>query len=44
MLRLEEPDQFAVDMEPHNVSVAADLAFIEQVESLVGRGAVQIIH
>jgi DNA polymerase-3 subunit alpha len=43
MLRLEEPDQFAVDLEPAGVSVAADLAFIEQVESLVGRGAVQII-
>jgi DNA polymerase-3 subunit alpha len=44
MLRLEEPDQFAVDLEPQGVSVAADLAFIEQVESLVGRGAVQIIQ
>jgi DNA polymerase-3 subunit alpha len=44
MLRLEEPDQFAVDMEPHGVSVAADVAFIEQVESLVGRGAVQVIQ
>ena len=44
MLRLEEPHQFAVDMEPAGVSVAADVAFIEQVESLVGRGAVQIIN
>jgi DNA polymerase-3 subunit alpha len=44
MLRLEEPDQFAVDLEPAGVSVAADVAFIEQVESLVGRGAVQIIN
>jgi DNA polymerase-3 subunit alpha len=44
MLRLEEPDQFAVDIEPRGVSVAADVAFIEQVESLVGRGAVQIIN
>jgi DNA polymerase-3 subunit alpha len=44
MLRLEEPDQFAVDLEPHGVSVSADVLFIEQVESLVGRGAVQIIH
>jgi len=43
MLRLEEPDQFAVDLEPHNLKVAADVAFIEQVESLVGRGAVQVI-
>jgi DNA polymerase-3 subunit alpha len=44
MLRLEEPDQFSVDIEPRGVSVAADVAFIEQVESLVGRGAVQIIN
>ena len=44
MLRLEEPDQFAVDLEPHNLKVAADVAFIEQVESLVGRGAVQVIQ
>jgi DNA polymerase-3 subunit alpha len=44
MLRLEEPNQFAVDMEPRGLSVAADVAFIEQVESLVGRGAVQIIN
>jgi DNA polymerase III subunit alpha len=43
MLRLEEPDQFAVDLEPH-LTVAADMAFIEQVESLVGRGAVQVIQ
>jgi DNA polymerase-3 subunit alpha len=43
MLRLEEPDQFAADLEPHGLTVAADVLFIEQVESLVGRGAVQII-
>ena len=43
MLRLEEADQFAVDLEPH-LTVAADVAFIEQVESLVGRGAVQVIQ
>jgi DNA polymerase-3 subunit alpha len=44
MLRLEEPDQFAVDMEPQGFSVAADIAFIESVEALVGRGAVQVIQ
>ena len=43
MLRLEEPDQFAVDLEPKGLTVAADVLFIEQVESLVGRGAVQVI-
>ncbi|MDE1155731.1 MAG: DNA polymerase III subunit alpha [Acidobacteriaceae bacterium] len=44
MLRLEEPDQFAVDMEPQGVSVAADVAFIENIEALIGRGAVQVIQ
>jgi DNA polymerase-3 subunit alpha len=44
MLRLEEPDQFSADLETHGLNVAADLAFIEQVESLVGRGAVQVIQ
>jgi DNA polymerase-3 subunit alpha len=43
MLRLEEPEVFQADLEPHDLGVAADVAFIEQVESLVGRGAVQII-
>ena len=44
MLRLEEPDQFSVDLEPNGLTVAADVAFIEQVESLVGRGGVQVIQ
>jgi DNA polymerase III subunit alpha len=44
MLRLEEPGEFAADMEPKGLSVAADVAFIEQVESLIGRGAVQVIQ
>ncbi|QMV17471.1 DNA polymerase III subunit alpha [Granulicella sp. 5B5] len=43
MLRLEEPDQFQADLETHGLNVAADVAFIENVEALVGRGAVQII-
>jgi DNA polymerase-3 subunit alpha len=42
LLNLEEPGEFCAVIEPH-VGVAADVAFIEQVESLVGRGAVQII-
>ena len=44
MLRLEEPGEFAVDMEPKGLAVSADVAFIEQVESLIGRGAVQVIQ
>ena len=43
MLRLEEPDQFAADLEPHGYNVQADVQFIERVEGLVGRGAVQVI-
>ncbi len=43
MLRLEEPDQFAADLEPHGYGVMADVQFIERVEGLVGRGAVQVI-
>jgi DNA polymerase-3 subunit alpha len=44
MLRLEEPNQFAADLETHGMNVSADIAFIEQVEALVGRGAVQVIQ
>jgi len=43
MLRLEEPETFQVDLEPEGILVAADVLFIEQVEELVGRGAVQVI-
>jgi DNA polymerase-3 subunit alpha len=43
MLRLEEPDTFAADLEPKGYGVAADVQFIERVESLVGTGAVQVI-
>ena len=41
--RLEEPGEFCAVLEPRNVSVAADRLFIDRVEELVGRGAVQII-
>jgi DNA polymerase-3 subunit alpha len=44
MLRLEEPETFQVDLEPEGILVAADVLFIEQVEELVGRGAVQIVN
>jgi DNA polymerase-3 subunit alpha len=43
LLNLEEPGEFCAVLEP-GLAVAADVAFIEQVESLVGRGAVQIIN
>jgi DNA polymerase-3 subunit alpha len=44
MLRMEEPETFQVDLEPEGMRVAADVLFIEQVEELVGRGAVQIVN
>ena len=43
MLRLEEPEVFAAELEPQGCNVAADVQFIERVESLVGQGAVQVI-
>ncbi len=43
MLRLEEPGEFSADLEPHGYAVSADVQFIESVEGLVGRGAVQVI-
>jgi DNA polymerase III subunit alpha len=43
LLNLEEPGEFCAVLEP-GLAVAADVLFIEQVESLVGRGAVQIIN
>jgi DNA polymerase-3 subunit alpha len=43
LLDLEEPGQFCAVLEPHNVMVAADRLFIDQVEELVGRGGVRVI-
>jgi len=43
LLNLEEPGEFCAVLEPQGFAVAADVLFIEQVEALVGRGAVQII-
>ncbi|HEX4156691.1 MAG TPA: DNA polymerase III subunit alpha [Acidobacteriaceae bacterium] len=43
LLNLEEPGAFCAVLEPQGFAVAADVQFIERVESLVGRGAVQVI-
>jgi DNA polymerase III subunit alpha len=43
LLDLEEPGQFRAVLEPHNVLVAADRLFIDQVEELVGQGGVRIM-
>ncbi|HEY4356460.1 MAG TPA: DNA polymerase III subunit alpha, partial [Acidobacteriaceae bacterium] len=44
LLNLEEPGVFCAVLEPKGFGVAADVAFIENVEELVGRGAVQVIQ
>jgi DNA polymerase-3 subunit alpha len=44
MLHLEKKDEYAVILEPEQMSVAADRGWVEQVEQLVGRGAVQTLE
>jgi DNA polymerase-3 subunit alpha len=44
LLNLEEPGEFCAVLEPQGITVAADVLFIENVEALVGRGAVQVIQ
>jgi DNA polymerase-3 subunit alpha len=44
MLMLEEPGDYIVQMEPKDLSIAADRALIEKIEALAGRGAVTIIE
>ena len=44
LLNLEEPGEFCAVLEPKGYAVSADVQFIESVEGLVGRGAVQVIH
>jgi DNA polymerase-3 subunit alpha len=43
MLNLEQAGEFCVMLEPMGFSVAADRAFIERCEELLGRGMVQAI-
>ena len=43
LLDLEEPGEFCAVLEPQGMMVAADRLFIDQVEELVGRGAVRVI-
>ncbi|RSL14589.1 DNA polymerase III alpha subunit [Edaphobacter aggregans] len=44
LLDLEEPGEFCAVLEPHDVMVAADRLFIDQVEELVGQGGVRVIE
>ncbi|MGA3135627.1 MAG: DNA polymerase III subunit alpha [Terracidiphilus sp.] len=43
MLHLEKKGEYAVILEPEGMSVAADRGWVERVEELVGKGAVQAL-
>jgi DNA polymerase III subunit alpha len=43
MLNLEQKGEFCVMMEPMGVTVAADRAFVDRAEELLGRGMVQAL-
>ncbi|HEX4021072.1 MAG TPA: DNA polymerase III subunit alpha [Acidobacteriaceae bacterium] len=44
LLDLEQKDDFLVVLEPAGFTVAADKAFVERVEELMGQGAVRVIE
>jgi DNA polymerase-3 subunit alpha len=44
MLQLEKKGEYAVILEPEDVTVAADRCWIERVEKLTGKGTVQILN
>ena len=44
LLDFEQKDDFLVVLEPEGLSVAADKAFVERVEELMGHGAVRVIE
>jgi DNA polymerase-3 subunit alpha len=44
MLHLEKKNEYAVILEPASMNVAADRGWVERVEELVGKGAVQAIN
>jgi DNA polymerase-3 subunit alpha len=43
MLQLEKKGEFAVILEPEQMSVAADKGWVERVESLLGKGTLQAV-
>jgi DNA polymerase-3 subunit alpha len=43
MLQLEKKGEYAVILEPEGMSVAADRGWVERVEELIGKGAVQAV-
>jgi len=44
MLHLEKKSEYAVILEPEQMSVAGDRAWIEAMEALIGKGAVQVLN
>ena len=44
MLHLEKKGEYAVILEPEQMSVAADKGWLERVEALVGKGTVQALN
>jgi DNA polymerase-3 subunit alpha len=43
MLQLEKKGEYAVILEPQEMSVAADRGWVERIEELVGKGSVQVL-
>jgi DNA polymerase-3 subunit alpha len=43
LLDLEQKDEYLIVLEPEGLGVAADKAFVERVEELIGQGAVRVI-
>jgi DNA polymerase-3 subunit alpha len=43
MLHLEKKNEYAVILEPEGMSVAADRIWVERIEELLGKGAVQVL-
>ncbi len=44
MLHLEKKGEYAVILEPEQMSVAADKGWVERVEEVIGRGTVQALN
>jgi DNA polymerase III subunit alpha len=43
MFHLEKRGEYAVILEPESMSVAADRGWVERMEELLGKGAVQAV-
>jgi len=43
MMHLEKKGEFAVILEPEQMSVAADRCWVERVEEILGKGTVQAL-